>query len=88
MLPTIGRIVIYHDKGIDRPAIVTWLWETSINLVVFLGAYNKPTGESTAFCETSVLEGSESGQWSWPHIGREIPGEDKMKEEASGSIPK
>lgn len=70
MAPTIGRIVHYHvgKEGSDvRPAIITHVWETSVNLVIFNDGSYEP-GQTIPMHRTSVTEGNDEGQWSWPPI--------------------
>lgn len=66
MTPTVGRIVYYKSLGspkgefssVDRAAIITRVHnETCIDLCVF-----NPTG---LFFNTSVIQGSNGGQWDW-----------------------
>jgi hypothetical protein len=66
MKPTVGRIVYYKSFGTpggeyqseDRAAIITKVHnDTCIDLCVF-----NPTG---LFFNTSVVQGSNGGQWGW-----------------------
>lgn len=77
MKPTIGRIVIYHTTEQERqemrgptcnsqqhlPALVVAVWPTTISIRVF--SDGRPT---TDLWKTSINEGTEEGQWSWPVI--------------------
>ncbi len=74
MAPTIGRILIYHipigemdsnNGNADAPAIVVRVWsDTCVNLKVFCdGAFD--------VWKTSVTEGTDPGEWSWPVGGKE-----------------
>ena len=68
MEPTIGRIVHFHaGDGIDRPAIITHVWETCVNLSIFNDGSHEPNAPAVVYA-TSVVEGLEVGQWSWPVI--------------------
>lgn len=69
--PSIGRIVRYQPVGSERgnnnngeyaPAIITQVFDSAavgVNLRVFFD------GEVVGW-RTSVLEGDNPGQWSWP----------------------
>ncbi len=71
MKPTIGRIVrFHHGEQEDGPAIITHVWHEGsdgrpamVNLVVFGTDYDNP-----AVTKTSVLEGMNPGNWSWPEL--------------------
>jgi len=66
--PTVGRIVHYHaGDGIIRPAMITHVWETSVNLSIFNDGSYEPNEPAVVYA-TSVIEGPEIGQWSWPVI--------------------
>jgi len=64
--------VIYHaaevDDGqhVDLPAVVTHVWETSVNLAVLKDGSYFPSEIEPVLQKTSVAEGTEVGQWSWP----------------------
>lgn len=74
MTPTPGRIVMFHTLRGDRPAIVTRVWEATglLNLHVFFDGANDDAGEiynphdHHEHWRTSIAEGTEIGQWSWP----------------------
>lgn len=66
MIPTVGRIVYYKSYGTpngeykseDRAAIITRVHtDVCVDLCVF-----NPTG---LFFNTSVMQGTEGGQWDW-----------------------
>jgi hypothetical protein len=66
MKPTVGRMVYYKSYGTpggeyqseDRAAIITRVHtDTCVDLCVF-----NPTG---LFFNTSVIQGSDGGQWDW-----------------------
>lgn len=66
MIPTVGRMVYYKSYGSpkgeykseDRAAVITKVHNaTCVDLCVF-----NPTG---LFFNTSVVQGSDAGQWDW-----------------------
>lgn len=66
MIPTVGRLVYYKSygtpggeyKSVDRAAVITQVHnEKCVDLCVL-----NPTG---LFFNTSVVQGSEGGQWDW-----------------------
>lgn len=69
MKPSLGRIVIYHDKSQSfngqyfAPAVITRVWsDTCVNLIVLADCTNP-------FVKTSVVLDPEKVQdigWSWP----------------------
>jgi hypothetical protein len=74
MKPTIGRIVHYRptqsevgelsrtgNKCEILPAIITNVWENSVNLKVIAD------GELDLWV-TSVSQGEKQGEWNWPKI--------------------
>lgn len=71
MKPTIGKIVIFHfdeseinenNQQLEAPAIVTTVWDDDcVNLKVL-----NDGPENT--WKTSVVQGTEANQWSWPEL--------------------
>lgn len=81
MKPTIGRIVNFHiTREIVRPAIVVHVWndQGTSQLQVFLDGLNDMSVPLSGHIfereeclrgmawRTSVSEGQDPGQWSWP----------------------
>ena len=66
MKPSIGRIVHFHfESDVILPAIITRIWsDTCVNLKIF-GNSSEVINDDY---QTSVNQGTESGQWSWPEI--------------------
>lgn len=73
MVPTVGRIVHYIDRGgPKRAAIIVHVHDdTHVNLACFDGAGNR-------FGIKNAAHGSAEGQWDWPVIQKF----DKEKEPA------
>lgn len=69
--PTVGRIVDFHVEDRHggapqvRPAMVVRVWDGGlVNLQVFTDGENDGLGNVVH--RTSVAEGTDVGQWSWP----------------------
>jgi hypothetical protein len=58
--PSVGRVVHLKDGEASCAAIITKVWsDTCVNLAFF-------TEGGSCSPRTSVVQGTENGQWAWP----------------------
>lgn len=71
-IPTIGRVVLFHDGDMVRPAMVTAVNGDKINLNVYNDATNPHRRDFGILGDpTFMLENVEAENWSWPVIVKE-----------------
>lgn len=58
--PSVGRVVHYKQGETTLAAIITKVWnDTCVNIAFF-------TEGGSCSPMTSVVQGTDAGQWSWP----------------------